>query len=61
MKIDFDSISRADLLNAIADMQYALDGLWSDSYNMTRDTGVPEDDADKVFDSIKLLLSIKTK
>lgn len=60
-KIDLDSISRADLLNAIADLQYALDGLWSDAYNMTRDTGVPEDVADKVFDSIKLLLSIKTK
>lgn len=61
MKVDIDSISRNDLLNAIADLQYALNGLWSDSYNMTRDTGVPDDIADKVFGSINLLLSINTK
>lgn len=60
-KIDLDSISRADLLKALSDLQFALDGLWSDAYNMTRDTGVSDDDADAVFDSIKLLLSIKTK
>ena len=60
-KINIDSISRDDLLNAISDLQYAIDGLWTDAYNMTRDTGVPEDVADKVFDSINLLLSIKTK
>ena len=60
-KVSLDSVSRADLLKALSDLQYALDGLWSDGYNMSRDTGVPEDDADGVMNSINLLLSINTK
>lgn len=61
MKVDIDSISRDDLMKSLSDLQFALNGMWSDGYDLHRDTGVPEDDADSILNSINLLLSIKTK
>jgi hypothetical protein len=60
-KINLDSISRDDLIKIIADVQYALDGLWSDGYGIHRDTGIDLDTCDDIMISINTFCSINTK
>lgn len=60
-KIDITTIPQADLLKLIADVQYALDGLWSDGYGIHRDTGIDLDTCDQLHDAISTFCSIDTK
>ena len=60
-KIDITTIPQADLLKLIADVQNALDGLWSDGYAIHRDTGIDLDTCDQLIDSINTFCSINTK
>ena len=60
-KLNLDSISRDDLIKMIADVQYVIDGLWSDGYGIHRDTGIDLDTCDQLKDSIDAFCSINTK
>ena len=60
-KINLDSISRDDLIKMIADVQYVIDGHWSDGYGIHCDTGIDLDTCDQLKKSIDTFCSINTK
>ena len=60
-KINIDTLDRKDLLKLIADVQYVIDGMWSDGYGIHRDTGIDLDTCDRLHDAIGTFCSIDTK
>lgn len=60
-KINLEDIPLDDMIKIISDIQYALDGFWSDGYGIHRDTGIDLETCDQIKKSIDTFCSINTR
>ena len=58
MKTPFSSVGTDTLRRILADVQYALDGLWDHPLDIVESTGIEPKDAGMVYASISALLNI---